>query len=160
MYLLLKTVHVLSVVLFLGNIITGIFWVAHANRTGQPALQAHAMAGVIRSDAYFTLPAVIAIVVTGVALAMSAGLPIFGTKWIAASLIAFGISGVLFGTVLAPLQRRLVEAARAADGGGAWPTPEFKRMTRIWEAVGIVAILLPIAALTLMVYKPATLLTG
>ena len=33
-YLLLKALHVLSVVLFLGNIITGVFWKMHADRSG------------------------------------------------------------------------------------------------------------------------------
>ena len=34
MYNLLKALHVLSVVLFLGNIITGVFWKLHADTAG------------------------------------------------------------------------------------------------------------------------------
>ena len=56
MYLLLKTIHILSVVMFLGNIITGLFWKAQADATRDPKLQAHALRGVIRSDAFFTIP--------------------------------------------------------------------------------------------------------
>ena len=33
-YLVLKSLHVLSVVLFLGNIITGVFWKFHGDRVG------------------------------------------------------------------------------------------------------------------------------
>ena len=41
MYLILKRpVHVLSVVLFLGDIITGLFWKAHADGSGDPKVQA------------------------------------------------------------------------------------------------------------------------
>ncbi|MEO8176299.1 MAG: DUF2269 domain-containing protein [Sphingomicrobium sp.] len=157
MFLLLKTVHIISVILFLGNIITGIFWMAHANRTQDPQLQAHAMAGVIRSDAYFTMPTVVLILLSGVALTMSAHLPNLGTPWIALSLLAFGISGILFGAVLAPLQRRLQNAAEAATGQAEWPSAEYRRMSIQWEVVGIIAILLPLAAVVLMVFKPADL---
>jgi uncharacterized membrane protein len=105
MYLLLKTLHVLSVVMFLGNIVTGLFWKAHADATGDPRLQAHTLRGVTRSDAWFTMPSVVAIIATGVALALEAGLPLLGTQWILLSLIAFGGSGLLFGLFIAPLQR-------------------------------------------------------
>ena len=157
MYLLLKTIHVLSVVLFLGNIITGLFWKAHADATGDPKMQAHALAGVIRSDAWFTIPSVIVIIASGVALASIAGLPLLGTGWIAASLVAFGLSGILFGAILAPLQRRLLNEALGAPADAPWPSQEYRRMSRVWEAIGLVAIALPLAALALMVFKPAIL---
>lgn len=155
MYLILKTVHILSVVLFLGNIVTGLFWKAHADGTRDPKLQAHALAGVIRSDAWFTVPSVLVILASGIALAMQAGYPIFGTFWIGASLIAFAISGILFGAILAPLQRRLLNAAQAATADAEWPSPAYRRMSLVWEVVGAVAILLPLGALALMVFKPA-----
>ncbi len=157
MYLFLKTIHILSVVLFLGNIVTGLFWKAHADATRDPRLQAHALAGVIRSDAWFTIPAVVAIIASGVALASLAGLPLLGTGWIAASLAAFGLSGVLFGAILAPLQRRLLNEALGAQPGAEWPSRDYRRMSRVWEAVGLIAIALPLAALALMVFKPGAL---
>jgi uncharacterized membrane protein len=158
MYLLLKVVHILSVVLFLGNIVTGLFWKAHADATRDPKLQAHALAGIIRSDAWFTLPSVVAIIATGVGLAMMAGLPLLGTDWILVSLVAFGLSGLLFGISLAPAQKRLLAMAREAEAGGEWPSSAYRRLSLRWEIVGIAAILLPLAALALMVFKPASLL--
>lgn len=157
MYLLLKTAHVLAVVIFLGNIVTGLFWKSHADSTRDPRLQAHAMAGIIRSDAWFTIPSVLAIIASGVALASVAGLPILRTQWILVSLIAFGLSGLLFGIFLGPLQRRILAAAQAAQGAEAWPSADYRRLSRTWEAIGLVAIALPLAALALMVLKPADL---
>ena len=154
MYLLLKTIHILSVVLFLGNIMTGLFWKAQADATRDPRLQAHALRGVIRSDAYFTIPAVFLIIISGVWLASEAGLPLLGTRWIAWSLIAFGLSGALFGIFLAPLQRKLMNEAIAATPETEWPSAAYRRMSRTWEIVGIIAILLPLGALALMVFKP------
>ena len=149
-----KTIHIISVVLFLGNIITGIFWKAQADATRNPTVQAHALAGVIRSDRYFTLPSVIMIVVSGVALALIGGFPILRTPWIATSIVAFGISGLLFGIFVVPLQRRLLQAARSAETGAEWPSSDYKSMSRRWELAGALAILLPLAALALMVFKP------
>lgn len=157
MYLVLKTIHVLSVVLFLGNIITGIFWKAHADATGDPKVQAHALAGVIRSDAWFTMPSVLVIIASGVALASTAGLPLLGTGWIAASLVAFALSGLLFVAILAPLQRRLLSEALGALADAEWPSRDYRRMSRVWEGIGLVAIALPLMALALMIFKPAAL---
>ena len=120
-------------------------------------MSAHALAGVIRSDAWFTIPSVLVIIASGVALASMAGLPILGTGWIAVSLAAFGLSGVLFAAILAPLQRRLLNEALAAQGGAEWPSAAYRRMSLIWEVVGLIAIALPLAALALMVFKPAIL---
>jgi uncharacterized membrane protein len=157
MYLIVKCIHVLSVVLFLGNIVTGLFWKAHADRTRDPRMSAHALAGVIRSDAWFTIPAVLAIIASGVGLASMAGLPLLGTDWIAASLAAFGLSGILFGVFLAPLQRRLLDEASACPADGEWPSSAYRRMSLRWELVGLAAIALPLAALALMIFKPANL---
>ena len=49
MYLAMKVLHVLAVVLFLGNIITGVFWKAHGDRTGDPRIIAHTLEGIIRA---------------------------------------------------------------------------------------------------------------
>ena len=156
MYLAMKTLHVLAVILFLGNIITGLFWKAHGDRTGDPRIIAHTLEGIIRSDRWFTIPGVIFIVGFGVAAAVIGGLPILGTGWIWQSIILFGISGLVFMLQVAPLQRRLLALAAAAVGAQRWEAAAYRRLSRRWEFWGIVAILTPLAALGLIVYKPGT----
>ena len=68
-YLFLKALHIVSVVLFLGNIITGVFWKMHADRTRDLRARAQALDGIIRSDRIFTTPGVFLIIGTGVWLA-------------------------------------------------------------------------------------------
>ena len=153
-YLILKSLHILAVVLFLGNIITGVFWKFHGDRTGTLQGRAQALDGIIRSDRWFTLPGVVAIIATGVLLAMTMGLPLLGTKWIAWSLILFGISGAVFSALVAPLQKKLLANVRAGLDGN-WNESEYHRMSRAWEIWGWVATLTPVAALVLMVTKPA-----
>jgi uncharacterized membrane protein len=53
-YLGLKLFHIAAVILFLGNIITGLYWKAHADRTRNPQVIAHTFEGIICSDRWFT----------------------------------------------------------------------------------------------------------
>jgi uncharacterized membrane protein len=156
MYLALKVLHVLAVVLFLGNIITGLFWKAHGDRTGDPRIIAHTLEGIIRSDRWFTLPGVLLILVFGVAAAIVGRLPILGTGWIWQSIALFAVSGLAFMLQVAPLQRRLRTLAASGIAGGSWDQATYHRLSRRWEFWGAVAILTPLAALVLMVYKPGT----
>jgi uncharacterized membrane protein len=153
-YLVLKALHVLSVVLFLGNIITGVFWKFHGDHVGTLPARAQALEGVIRSDRWFTVPGVFAIIITGVWMALDAHLPLLGTKWILWSLILFGVSGVCFGAFVAPLQKKLLANVRAGIAG-RWNQPEYDKLSRAWEIWGAVATLAPVVALFLMVTKPA-----
>jgi uncharacterized membrane protein len=153
-YLVLKSLHIISVVLFLGNIITGVFWKFHGDRIGTLQARAQALDGIIRSDRWFTLPGVMVIIITGVLLALTMKLPLLGTKWIAWSLILFGISGVTFSARVAPLQKKLLANVHGGLNGN-WNETEYQRMSRAWEVWGWVATLTPVAALVLMVTKPA-----
>jgi len=155
-YLAMKTLHVLAVVLFLGNIITGLFWKAHGDRTADPRIVAHTLEGIIRSDRWFTIPGVLLIIGFGVAAAVIGRLPILSTGWIWQSIVLFAVSGLAFMLRVAPLQRRLLQLASVAVGGGPWDQAAYHRLSRRWEFWGVVAIVTPLAALVLMVYKPGS----
>jgi len=152
-YVILKSLHIVSVVLFLGNIITGVFWKRHGDRIGTPVARAQALAGVIASDRLFTVPGVIAIIVTGVLLAMTRHLPILGTLWIAWGLGLFGLSGILFSMRVAPLQKKLLAIAQAGISGN-WDAAAYRKLSRSWEIWGAIATLLPLVVVVLMVLKP------
>jgi len=153
LYLTLKSLHIVSVVLFLGNIITGVFWKFHADRTGELRARAQALDGIIASDRWFTVPGVVLIIATGVALALVGHLPLLRTFWIAWSLALFGVSGLAFSIFVAPLQKRLLANVRAGLAG-TWNESEYQSLSRSWEIWGAVATLAPVVALFLMVFKP------
>jgi uncharacterized membrane protein len=155
-YLALKVLHILAVVLFLGNIITGVFWKAHGDRSGDPRIMAHTLDGIIRSDRWFTIPGVLLIVLFGFGAAGIAGLPIFATRWIWQSLVLFIISGVAFMAQVAPLQVRLRALALEGARGGSWDQAGYRQLSRRWEFWGAVAVLTPLLALVLMVTKPGS----
>lgn len=148
-YLLLKLVHVVAVILFLGNITTGIFWKAHADRMADPRIIAHALAGIIRSDRFFTIPGVVAIIVAGVAAALVGGYPILGTGWILWAIILFTVSGLAFMFQVAPLQVRLLEVASANE----FDQERYRALSRRWGFWGFISLITPLAALVLMVLK-------
>jgi uncharacterized membrane protein len=153
MYLALKLVHVVAVIMFLGNIATGLFWHAHAARTRDPKLLAHTMDGIIRSDRLFTLPGVVLIIAAGVALAVYGHFPLLRTGWILWTLVLFAISGVVFGVRVAPLQREL-KAIAERGMQGTFDYPRYRGLALRWEVWGAVALLTPVAGLALMVLKP------
>ena len=155
MYFAMKTLHLLAVTIFLGNIITGLFWKAHADRSADPRIIAHTLDGIIRSDRLFTIPGVVLIILFGLGTAMIGKLPIFGTGWIWQSIVLFSISGLAFMAQVAPLQRRLRQLALGAAGGGAWDAAAYRRLSRRWEAWGLLAVATPLAAVVLMIVKPA-----
>ena len=154
-YLGLKLLHIIAVVLFLGNITTGLFWKAHVDRTRDPRLILMGLEGLIRSDRWFTIPGVIAITVFGLATAIAGHYPILGTGWILWSLILFILSGWAFMAKVAPLQRQLAALARGAVESGTLDWKTYHALSRQWEIWGAVALLTPVAALVLMVLKPA-----
>jgi uncharacterized membrane protein len=155
MYLWLKLVHVLAVVMFLGNIVTGVFWHKHALGTRDPRLLAHAMDGVRRSDRLFTMPGVFLILGSGIWAAIQGGFPMLGTPWILWTIALFAVSGIVFGARLAPLQKRLHALADAGAKGGAFDLAAYEKLSRQWDFWGAVATVTPLLGVALMVLKPA-----
>lgn len=155
MYLLLKLLHVIAVIAFLGNITTGLFWHAHVARSGDAKLLANVMHGIIRSDRLFTMPGVIGIIVSGVAMAILGGYPILGTGWIFWTLMLFAISGLVFAVQVAPLQKRLLALAEQAATAGNFDPATYRALALRWEIWGAVSLATPFAGLALMVLKPA-----
>lgn len=153
-YLVLKLLHIASVVVFLGNITTGLYWARRAHRTGELSLVASTFDGIIRSDRWFTVPGVVGILVTGFAMAIVARTPILGTGWVLWPVVLFSVSGVVFGVWVAPLQRRILESSlEASSANESWP--EYDATFRRWEMWGLVALVTPVAAMVIMVIKPS-----
>ena len=155
MYLLIKLLHIVAVIAFVGNITTGIFWHTHAARTRDPKLLAYTMGGIIRSDRWFTIPGVIGIIVTGIAAAIYGNFPIVGTGWILWTLILFIVSGLIFMIRVAPLQRQLRALAEEAAQSGTFDYARYRALAIRWEVWGSAALLTPLAGLALMVLKPS-----
>jgi uncharacterized membrane protein len=153
-YLILKVLHILSVIAFLGNITTGLFWKARADRTREPRLIAHTLEAIIASDRWFTIPGVIGIVGFGIGAAVVGGFPLLHTGWVLWALVLFTLSGVAFMAQVVPLQRRMAKLARQAAGDSPMDWNEYHQLSRRWHLWGGVALALPALVAVLMVIKP------
>jgi uncharacterized membrane protein len=153
-YLLLKMLHILGVVMFLGNVIITGWWKAMADRTRQPAIIAFAQRQVTVTDWIFTAGGVALILVTGIGNATLSGIDYMNVRWTAWGYWLFMLSGVIWGAVLIPLQIAQARMAAKFADGSAIP-PRYWQLNRLWFVFGILATLIPLANLYWMVFKPA-----
>lgn len=150
-YLLLKLLHIIAVIIFLGNITTGLFWMRRADRTGQPAFISFTMEGVIASDRWFTIPGVVIITAGGIAAAIEGGIPLLRTGWIFWSIVLFTLSGIIFMTRVVPLQKKIYSITRME--AEKVDMTLYRSYLKQWEAWGIASLLTPLAAMVMMVLK-------
>ena len=153
-YLTLKLLHIVGAVLFLGNITTGVFWKLHADKSRDPKVIVHALEGVVRSDQVFTIPGVMMILVGGFGAALIGHLPLIRTAWLFGGILLFTITGIVFMTRVAPLQRQMLLLARAGQSGGNFDWTGYEKLSRQWAFWGTVALIAPALAAGLMVLKP------
>lgn len=148
LYLLLKLIHIAGVVLFLGNITVGVFWKAYADRTGNAAIMANTIDGIIAADKIFTIPGIVILLGGGIGAALVARIPILSTGWLLWGIVAFILAGLAFG----PLSRAQRRISIAAHGGNF---QEYEELSKAWNFWGTIAMILPIVAFVLMILKPA-----
>ena len=151
-YDLFKILHLLGVVVLLGNVTVTSFWKLFADRSGDPRIVAHAAELVILTDWVFTLGGIVALVVGGFGAAWAAGMNPFGAPWLVVAELLFVLSGLIWLFVLVPLQRRLARQARAFRDGGA-VTAAYRRDSRRWLVWGLVATAPLLGAVHVMVAK-------
>lgn len=152
-YLLLKTLHLIGVILFFGNIVVTAWWKAMADRTRDPKIVAFAQGQVSATDRVFTLGGILILAAAGVGSAVYGGFSPT-TRWIEWGNAFFAGSGIIWIACLVPLQRKLGHMARNFAQGGAIPA-DYWRLERWWVAFGLIATLLPLGAVVTMVFKPA-----
>jgi uncharacterized membrane protein len=148
MYLALKLAHIAGVVLFLGNIIVGVFWKQFADRTGNAIVMATTVDGIIAADRVFTIPGILILLIGGFGAAGVGHIPILSTGWLLWGLVAFILSGAAFG----PLSRTQRQLSRAAHGGNF---DEYDRLSKNWNLWGSIALAFPVIAFVLMILKPS-----
>jgi uncharacterized membrane protein len=148
-----KTVHVLGVVLFLGNIIVTAVWKMLADRTKNPSVVAYAQRLVTVTDIAFTATGAILIIVAGQVMAREFGGVFSGPSWLLWGWSLFIASGVIWLTILIPIQVMQERLARGFRNGATIPDA-YWRLSRLWAVFGAVAAVLPLINLYLMVFKP------
>lgn len=151
--LLLRWLHVIGACVLLGTG-TGIaFFMVMAVRTGDARVVAAVSQIVVVADAVFTAGAVVIQPVTGLLLAQAVGWPL-GEGWIMLSLALYAAIGALWLPVVV-IQLRLRDMARAAAGAGMPLPADFRRLYRLWFALGVPAFGAVLAITWLMLARPS-----
>ena len=152
-YSYLKLIHLIAVMLFLGNIITGLFWMHIAVKTKDLKIINFTMKGIIKADRYFTIPGVIIITAGGFLAAIYGHLPILKTGWIFWSIIMFSISGLAFSFKLAPLQKKIYNLTLNNETATDFDWHNFSKVFFQWDLWGFIALVTPLAAFVMMTLK-------
>jgi uncharacterized membrane protein len=144
--------HQLGAVLFVGNIVVSAAWMSLARRSGNGEALRLGVRGVILTDAVFTLPGALLLFLNGGVLAT----PYFQAraKWVFVSIALFVLTGIVWGAVLVPIQKKLSAAMQSVPPGGPVPAQCADLLAK-WFRFGGIATLLPLVTLVLMVVKPA-----
>ncbi len=144
----LKTIHVLSACLFLGNVIVSGTWAALAERTRNHEIIRFSNKLVLITDMLFTLSGALGVIVTGHLMAERYG-GSASHSWISWSYMLFGLSGLIWALVLLPIQLKQRQLLRQFDH----ITSEYLRLSKVWQICGAVATALPLPILYLMITK-------
>jgi uncharacterized membrane protein len=152
-YQLLKMLHILGSIIFIGNIVVTALWKAMADLTKNPKIVAFGQRLVTLTDFVFTGFGSTLVLVTGLLMAYQYFGDFLKIRWIAWGLGLFMLSGIIWATALIPVQIKQAQLARKFAEDNQIP-PEYWRMGRIWMILGIIAIVLPLINLYFMVFKP------
>ena len=146
-------VHVLGVVLFLGNLIVTAVWKTVADRTKEARVVAFGQRLVTVTDLAFTATGAVLIAVSGHVLADRFGGVFGGPAWLTLGWSLFIAAGAIWLLVLVPVEVMQERLARGFRDGGAIPD-RYWRLSRVWAVAGSVATVLPLVNIYLMVVKP------
>lgn len=154
LYDLLKFLHITGVVMLMGNITVTAIWKFFADRDGRAQVLGFAQKLVTYTDWAMTVWGVILTMGGGYGMALTAGIDLFGNRWLVWSQGLFLAAGLIWLGRIVPLQIAQARMARAfADGG---PVPEaYRSASRAWIFWGLVSTVPLVAATWLMVAKPA-----
>jgi uncharacterized membrane protein len=152
-YEFLKFLHVIGVVLLVGNVTITAFWKVFADRTGDVNTIVYAQHLVTLCDWIFTLSGIVMILVGGYGMVAVRGLNVFEDEWLILGQLFFFVSGLIWLFVLVPIQVKQAGQARISSSSGSIPAT-YWRHGRLWLIWGIIATIPLVGAIYVMIAKP------
>ncbi|GHG76370.1 DUF2269 domain-containing protein [Comamonas sp. JC664] len=148
----LKLLHLVAVVVFLGDIVVTAVWRLMADRTREPRVMAYALRLVQVTDKYLLVPSVFALALTGMARAHLQGISLWAHPALAAGQVSFMLCGVVWQLTLRPIQARQLAMAESMGEADA-SFDEYLLLTRKWFWWGILAMALAFGSMALMTLR-------
>ena len=153
LYLLIKTLHILSATVLFGTGMGIAFFMLRSWYVDDPQQRLYAARTTVLADWLFTLPAGILQPVTGFWLIWQAHFPLTDL-WIVTSLILYGIAGMCWLPVVW-IQLRLKNLLEISVQTGTPLPQDYHRLFRYWFALGWPAFASLMMIFYLMVAKPS-----
>ena len=150
-YNIWKLLHVLSAIIFLGNITIGIFWKIQADKSKDRLKIADTFKNIIKADKIFTMPSVTALIIFGLGTAMQGNFSLIETPWISWSIIMIIISAYVFMAKVVPLQKEIYSLTNDPE---KFSLENYLKFSKKWNFWGTIVTITPYIAVILMVLKP------
>lgn len=152
MYVFLKFIHLLGMVLLLGNVTVTSVWKLFADRTRDPQTTAFAQRMVTGTDWSLTLAGILLTMAGGYGMAIYGRFPLWQPGWLLYGQLCFFLSGVIWIGILLPIQIEQSAMARKFAAGSPFPD-RYWQLSRRWLTWGVAATVPLVASMWFMVLK-------
>lgn len=151
-YDILIVLHVLGVILLIGNVTVTSIWKLYADGTRDPKIIGFAQRLVTITDWFFTFWGIVLLMVGGYGAAWLAGMDVLRDDWIVWSQVMFFLAGLIWLVILVPIQVKQARLARGFAAGGPI-ADSYWRLGKLWIVWGSIATIPLVAAIWLMLRK-------
>jgi len=151
-YDILILLHVLGMILLIGNVTVTSIWKLYADGTRDPKIIGFAQRLVTITDWFFTFWGILLLMVGGYGAAWLAGMDVLRDDWLVWSQVMFVLAGLIWLVILVPIQVKQARMARGFAAGGAIPE-NYWRLGKLWIIWGSIATIPLVAAIWLMLRK-------
>lgn len=152
-YLVWKFLHLTGVVMLLGNITVTAIWKFFADRDGRPQVLGFAQKLITYTDWSMTVWGVVLTMAGGYGMAVLGQFPLL-EGWMLWAQLCFVAAGLIWMGLIVPIQVKSSRLARQFGDGGVVPDA-YRALSRRWIFWGLVSTVPLIAALWLMIARPA-----
>lgn len=147
-------IHVLAVIVLLGNIGTGLFWKFHAERYHDHNILRSVFQGIHRSDLWLTNIAVAFILLSGLMMAYLTDVSILYAGWMVGAIAAFIVSGIVYAFKIIPLHEQIIGHLDSPNGFTDAQWEVYDQMKSVWLFWAMISTSTPFISLYFMFFKP------
>ncbi len=152
-FIIWKFVHILAVILFLGNIATGFYWQHQSEKRGKREALLATFESLDRSDQWITNPCIVMIIISGLGMGYAAGFELLFQNWLYIAYILMMLAGMAYGLRLVPLHKKIISLLKEPEfDEQKWQ--DYRTLKRSWYVWAGSATGIPFLVLGLMYFKP------
>ena len=133
---LIKLIYNFAVVVFIGNMIAGLFWKMRADETKNNTIIAHTFAGIIKSDLFISIPALVIILLLDYYVNAGKLLPYTSFKLPGSILVVAMYSILVFVFIIHPIRSSLIKLVSVETSVGQ-PGEKYRKISIRWVVFGI-----------------------